>query len=162
VRLGGDHKVPRSGRRYSGTMTGEGAPPRRDSAARARRAHPGSGSSRTPDLRAAVREALGPLAGDSVLHLPLPPRPDDDEPHPPAPAAPAATPAAPVDVAPVLEAWMAPLVGEVARLRLEVAELRAQEGAGARSQRGELLKLLVGVMVCFALVATALVLVLKG
>jgi hypothetical protein len=108
-----------------------------------------------------VRAETDPAS--DVLHLPLPPRPDAGVPATPAGAPPPATASnAPADLGPMLEAWMTPLVGEVARLRVEVAELRAREQRSGQAQRGELAKLLLGVLLCFALVAGALVLVLKG
>ena len=99
-----------------------------------------------------------------VLKLPLPPREaegvDDSRGGTAPPPAEQAPPA--MDLAPMLEAWMSPLVGEVTRLRMEVAELRAGERNAARERRTDLAKLLAGILVCFALVAAALVLVLKG
>lgn len=142
-------------------MPGEGAPPRR----RGRRPAGPSPIRQAVDADIArVFEELPPkslaLPG-SVVPLPLPAPPADDEiDDEPGRALPARSPA--VDLAPVLEAWVTPLVGEVARMRVELAELRAREQVRSQAPRAELVKLLAGILVCFALVAAALVVVLKA
>jgi hypothetical protein len=86
----------------------------------------------------------------AVLHLPLPPRePDTEAPHA-------------HDASPAIEAWVAPLVAEVARMRQELADLRTAESRDDRAPTRELVKLLAGILLCFVLVATALAVVLKG
>jgi hypothetical protein len=74
----------------------------------------------------------------------------------------------PPEVAPdVLTEAIAPLIEEVGRLRAEVARLREGEAPAPAVEapsegRAELVKLLAGVMVCFILVAIALVIVVKA
>jgi hypothetical protein len=115
-----------------------------------------SRTKRTPAqsaVEAGIARAIGEVEASmrpepaAVIHLPLPPRDPDLETR---------------DHAPAIEAWVAPLVEEVARMRRELAELRTTESRDDRAPTRELVKLLAGIFLCFVLVATALAVVLKG
>jgi len=110
-------------------------------------------------VEAGIARAIADVAASTrpepaaVIHLPLPPRDVDTEArHDPETR----------DLSPAIDAWVAPLVAEVARMRQELAELRTAESRDDRAPTRELVKLLAGIFLCFVLVATALAVVLKG
>lgn len=102
--------------------------------------------------------ARAPIPPDAVARVPRPPA---AVPKPRRSARPAAAAAHPVrDTG--LESVVAPLLAEVASLRAEVEHLRGPS-AGTGAPRGrQLLKLVIGVLVGFALIVIALAVVLKA
>ena len=118
---------------------------------------PASGDVAPP--AASAPAARVPIPPDAVARVPRPPASVPKARRSSRPAAAAAHPVSDTE----LESVVAPLLAEVASLRAEVEHLRGPSAAGSDAPRGrQLLKLVIGVLVGFALIVIALAVVLKA